>query len=694
MPDTAAPIARLPRPQVPPAGRPFSGPETLLVGALVIAALYFGREVFVPVALATLLCFLLEPLVRLLRRCRLGRVPSILVAVVLAFAVIGGLGTIIGSQVAHLAENLPEYQATITRKLEALRGSTAQSGVVERASSLLKDLGNEVKKTPDKEGGPIAPSAGSPTGQMQKPIPVEIREPPPTPLQLLQNIISPLLSPLATTGVVIIFLVFILLQREDLRDRFIRLAGTHDLQRTTRALDDAAARLSRYFLMQSAINAVFGVIIGGGLWLIGVPNPALWGILGGLLRFVPYVGAPIAAIFPATLAIAVDPGWSMLVWTLALFLVTEPIMGQVVEPLLYGHSTGLSAVAVVVSAAFWTWLWGPIGLLLSTPLTVCLVVLGRHVERLQFLDVMLGDRPALAPEETFYQRVLAGDPGEIAEQAEAFLKTGSLIDFYDEVALKGLALAQTDASRGALDEERRLRVKETIDEVIDDLSDHESIVRPTENVEEGKSAATQPPPALSPDEVPPAWRGQPVLCVAGRGALDEAAAALLAQLLDGYGIGARILPAQAALAANLAHFDAASVQVICLSYLDAGSFTHARYLVRRLRRKAPSAPILVGFWALAEEDQSRRDSVLRATGADHLVISFRETIEDIVALVRQVATDSQPPAAPAPEARPARPAMEPQALAARRSLDTVSPDHMKPATPDRWEPAGNVPAEP
>ena len=220
-----------------------------------------------------------------------------------------------------------------------------------------------------------------------------------TPLQLLQAIVGPLLAPLATTGIVIIFLLFILLQREDLRDRFIRLAGARDLQRTTRALDDGAYRLSRYFLTQSAINATFGVLIGTGLFFIGVPHPVLWGILGMLLRMVPYIGAPIAAIFPAALAIAVDPGWSMLFRTLGLFAVIEPIMGQVVEPLLYGHSTGLSAVAVVVAAVFWTWLWGPIGLLLSTPLTVCLVVLGRHFEHLEFLDVLLGAEPALSPQE-------------------------------------------------------------------------------------------------------------------------------------------------------------------------------------------------------------------------------------------------------------------------------------------------------
>jgi len=654
MPNPAAPITALPRAQVPAAGRPFSAPETLIIGALVVAALYVGREVFVPLALATLLGFVLAPLVRLLRRFRLGRVPSVLIAVVLAFAVIGGLGAVIGSQVAHLAENLPEYQATIARKLNALRGSATQGGVVERASSLLKDLGDEVKKSNEPAAGAAAPETHVSEPQPQKPIPVEIREPPPTPLQFVQSLIAPLLSPLATTGVVIIFLIFILLQREDLRDRFIRLAGSHDLQRTTRALDDAAARLSRYFLMQSAINASFGVIVGVGLWLIGVPNPALWGILGALLRFVPYVGAAVAAIFPAALAIAVDPGWSMLLWTVALFLITEPVMGQAVEPLLYGHSTGLSAVAVVVSAAFWTWLWGPIGLLLSTPLTVCLVVLGRHVEHLQFLDVMLGDRPALAPEESFYQRVLAGDSDEVAEQAEAFLATNSLTAYYDEVARKGLALAQLDASREALDEERRQRIKETIDEVIDDLSDHEDILpapkraAAADDDDDGAAAApTPPPPVLRAEELAPEWRGEPVLCIAGRGTLDAAAAALLGQLLEKHGIGARTLPTQAVSASNLPLLDTTGIRMICLSYLDAGSFTHARFLARRLRRRLPSVPIVVGLLTLAAQDEGGPAKALTATGADHIAASFREAVEHVV----RAAQDAAPGKPAAEESR-------------------------------------------
>ncbi|HEX2475614.1 MAG TPA: AI-2E family transporter, partial [Lacipirellulaceae bacterium] len=318
---------------------------------------------------------------------------------------------------------------------------------------------------------------------------------------------------------------FILLQREDLRNRFIKLAGSHDLQKTTAALDDAATRLSRLFLMQLALNAAFGVVIGTGLWVIGIPSPVLWGILAAVLRFVPYIGAIISAVFPLTLAAAVDPGWSMLLWTAALFLVVEPLMGHVIEPLLYGHSTGLSPVAVVASAAFWTALWGPVGLVLATPLTICLVVLGRHVERLEFLDAMFGDRPPLSPPEIFYQRVLAGDPAEAVDKAEEFLKEHTLSTYYDEVALPGLKLAQNDVARGALDGLQTERIKAAVIEVVEDLADQDDgrPERATTHDPEAAAAVERPDdaipalPVVKKEDLAPEWQADtPVLCAAGR----------------------------------------------------------------------------------------------------------------------------------------------------------------------------------
>ena len=606
-----------------PAGTPTSPLGILAVGVIVIAALYFAREIFVPLALAILLSFALGPLVALLRRWYLGGVLSVIAAVLFAFLVIFGVVALIGGQVTHLAENLPQYQSNITNKIHSLRSSTAESGIVGRASGMLKDLSNEITRAtpPTDSKAPSAASVAPRGAQQQPPIPVEIHQPDATALQIIQAIIGPLIQPLATTGIVIIFVVFFLLQREDLRDRFIRLAGARDLQRTTKGLDDAARRLSRYLLVQTALNASFGILIATGLWLIGVPNPLLWGILAMLLRFVPYIGPVIAAIFPATLALAIDPGWSMLFWTGALFLVVEPIMGQVVEPLLYGRSAGLSAVAVVVAAAFWTWLWGPVGLLLSTPLTLCLVVVGRHVERLEFLDIILGDQPALTQQENFYQRMLANDPDEAARQAEDFLKDNPLSAYYDEVAVGGLALAQLDVNRGVLEHERRVRIKQAVLGLIDDLSDHtDSSPTPKEGeVESG--AALQ-------EKTPWAWRGKTVMCVAGRGSLDEAAAAMLGQLLEKQGIAARVVPSDAVTTENIFRLDVTDVDVVCLSYLEAGGFTNARYLVRRLRRRLPNAQILVGFWTLTEE-AAENHNALRESGADRVLTSLRQAAEQV-----------------------------------------------------------------
>src|SRR6202023_2030881 len=295
-----------------------------------------------------------------------------------------------------------------------------------------------------------------------KPIPVEVRQPDPGALQTLAALISPLVAPLATAGVVVVFVIFILLQQRDLRNRLVRLAGSQDLQRPPAAMSDAGERLNRLFLTQLMLNAAFGLVIGSGLWLIGVPSAPLWGIMGMILRFIPYVGAIIAAIFPLVLAAAFGPGWSMVLWTAALFLVVEHIFGHGIEPLLYGHSSGLSPVAVIASATFWTWMWGPIGLILATPVTICMVVLGRHVDRLKFLEVMFGDEPPLTPAETVYQRMLARDPVEAAEQAQVFLREKPLVAYYDEILLEGLRLAQTDAERGLLDQERMEHVRDAV----------------------------------------------------------------------------------------------------------------------------------------------------------------------------------------------------------------------------------------
>nr|WP_246649413.1 AI-2E family transporter [Bradyrhizobium canariense] len=577
-----------------------------ILAAIIVMVLYYGREIIIPIALAVLLSFVLAPLVRLVQRLRIPRSLAVVSVVVIAFAFIFAMGSLLATQLAQLAGDLPRYQSTISEKIQSFRETTAGRGTLERASSMLKDLSKELDKP--KEAANSLGTIAAPKAAAPRPVPVEVLQPDPGALESLQTLISPLLHPLATTGIIVIFVIFILLQREDLRNRLIRLAGSDDLQRTTAALDDAASRLSRLFLIQLLVNGSFGIIIGMGLWLIGVPSAILWGILAAVLRFVPYIGAVIAAAFPLALAVAVDPTWTMLLWTIALFVVVEPVVGHVLEPMVYGHSTGLSPVAVVASATFWTALWGPIGLVLATPLTVCLVVLGRHVERLEFLDVMFGDRPALSPPEIFYQRMLAGDPTEASAKAEEFLKERSLSSYYDEVALRGLQLAQADAERGALDPDRLTKIRDAVQEFANNISEQDERppqkVNPTTDVEatsaiEGvaEDAPYESLRVLRKEDLPSEWQGDhPVLCLAGRNPIDEAAAIMLAQLTGAHGLSARVEAAEALSTANIFRLETAGVAIVCLVYMDASSPAHMRYSVRRLRRKLPKATIILGCW--------------------------------------------------------------------------------------------------
>ncbi|OSI61407.1 transporter [Bradyrhizobium canariense] len=596
-----------------------------ILAAIIVMVLYYGREIIIPIALAVLLSFVLAPLVRLVQRLRIPRSLAVVSVVVIAFAFIFAMGSLLATQLTQLAGDLPRYQSTISEKIQSFRETTAGRGTLERASSMLKDLSKELDKP--KEAANSLGTIAAPKAAAPRPVPVEVLQPDPGALESLQTLISPLLHPLATTGIIVIFVIFILLQREDLRNRLIRLAGSDDLQRTTAALDDAASRLSRLFLIQLLVNGSFGIVIGMGLWLIGVPSAILWGILAAVLRFVPYIGAVIAAAFPLALAVAVDPTWTMLLWTIALFVVVEPVVGHVLEPMVYGHSTGLSPVAVVASATFWTALWGPIGLVLATPLTVCLVVLGRHVERLEFLDVMFGDRPALSPPEIFYQRMLAGDPTEASAKAEEFLKERSLSSYYDEVALRGLQLAQADAERGALDPDRLTKIRDAVQEFANNISEQDERpppkVGPTTDVEatsaiEGvaEDAPYESLRVLRKEDLPTGWQGEhPVLCVAGRNPIDEAAAIMLAQLTGAHGLSARVEAAEALSTANIFRLETTGVAIVCLVYMDASSPAHMRYSVRRLRRKLPKATIILGCW-MKDIDPAALESLREGAKAD------------------------------------------------------------------------------
>ncbi|AWN44387.1 phytochrome sensor protein [Methylobacterium durans] len=594
---------------------------------LAVAVLYFGRDIFVPFALALLLSFALAPPVLWLRRLRLPKVAAIAITVSLAFGLIGGIGFIVAGQLVQLAGNLPAYQDTIKTKLQTLRTDAPGGGVVAQVTETIKDLSQELSEPkPAGSSGTVPGTLTQP--KARAPIPVTIEQGAAQPIQIIQTVLGPIIAPLATAGLVIVFVVFILIEREDLRDRFLKLVGADDLQTSSEAINDAAARVSRYLLMQLVVNLTYGVPLGLGLYLIGVPNPFLWGLLAALLRFVPYLGPFLAALFPVALAFAVDPGWSMLGWTIALFLVLELISNNVVEPWLYGTSTGLSSLAIIMAAIFWTSLWGPVGLFLSTPLTVCLVVIGRYVPQLEFLGVLLGSEPVLAPEQRFYQRLLSGNAEEAVEIAENYVDEKSALAFYDEVALPALRLAEVDRRRTTSDKDFRLIVAEGTMAVVREVAEHVRERRPTVATD----AADSTEAAAQSEIAEPVEAPDPVLCVAGRTELDEAAAAMLAQILvDDAGVQSRVLPASAISLDALGRLDLTSVKVVCLSYFHPKPEVYVRYVCRRLKRRSPKLKIVAGLWGRTSVKADDLEDVARALAADAVAPSIEEVRRNVLA---------------------------------------------------------------
>lgn len=610
-----------PRPQFPVLSAPSDARTAILQGmliaTLVIAALYFGRDVLVPLALAILLSFVLTRPLVMLRRIGVPRILAVAIVVSCAFATIFALGWLVSREATQLAADLPGYRYALSEKIKNLRAGAPASPVLEKAGDVLSELQKELTAP---EGGALpAPQAGAGAKpSSDPPIQVEVRQPEPSVFELLQRVAGTLLPPLATAGIVLIFVVFMLLQRDDLRDRFIRVLGSSDLQRSTTTLNDAATRLSKFFLRQLLINSAFGVLIALALWAIGIPSPLVWGVLATLMRFVPFVGSYIGAIPALLLAAVVDPGWSTFLIVLALYVVSELVMGQVVEPLVFGRGTGVSPLAVIVSTVFWTWLWGPLGLLLAMPITVCLAVLGRHVEDLRLFQVLLGDEPALTPEQTFYQRALSGDAAEASYQAELCLKDRGFESCLEDVVLAALRLAERDARRGQLDAEQAERVSDTIKEMLDNLADFEPRRwfskrrhKPDQAAEAAGGLAsldaaenggdeTETAPVIDRAELAPGWQvDEAVLCIGGRTELDGAAAALLAEVLKKRGLAAKALESEAISAGHIASLAGTEAKLVCLCYLGAGTGpAHIRYLVRRLRRILPQGTaILVAYFA-------------------------------------------------------------------------------------------------
>ena len=606
----------------------------ILVGVVLI--LYFARAVLIPLALALTLNFLLTPLVTSLQKLRLGRVPAVALGTLIFFAALGGLGWIVARQLLQVANNLPEYRLSIHNKIEALHSSP--DSALGRATETVKEIDRELSdseiNTPA-TGSSGRPAASSPTPETAKtassastPLPVQVVAPQPGGLRYLREVMGPLLQPLGTAGMVLIFTIFILIKQEDLRDRFLRLMGVGQLHAMTLALDDAARRISRYLIMQFLVNAGYGICFGLGLFLIGVPNALLWGVIAGLLRIVPYAGALAATAFPLVLALAVFNGWGPPLLVLALFALLELIASNVIEPLLYGAHTGISSLALLVTTVFWTILWGWAGLVLAVPLTVCVIVLGRYVPRMSFLHVLLGDETALSVEAQFYQRLLALDQEDARTIAHNFLKTHPLASLYDKVLVPALTLAEQDRHKGALDETRESFLFLGVSEIISELA----VYRPEEVAPKSKKLisrwrATEQPelPAIHAEPVPTAVR---IFCLAANDRADEITGSMLAQLLERAGHGVLSLPFDSPFEEILTHLSPEPQDVICISALPPFAFAQASALCQRIRVQFPKIKILAGIWGFPDDLGNGKER-FGATQPDSLVASLARAVEQI-----------------------------------------------------------------
>jgi predicted PurR-regulated permease PerM len=598
-------------------------PAQVALGVLAVAAilglLYLGRPILVPVTLAVVLSFAIGPLVRVSRQLGLGHVSSVLGAVAATGLVVLMLATVIGTQAVQMASNLPAYQETFRANVRELR--TAALARLEptwkAAERMLDPLEGEGAESGGKEELRSPPLATAPTSV----IPVEIRQPKATPTQWLQRLLALVWGPLGSAGIVVVVLIFVLLEREALRDRFIRLAGGSDLRATTTAINDAGERLSRYLVRQFAVNAGVGVVIWTALTAIGLPHATLVASLTAVLRFVPFLGVPIAAVLAALLALATAPGWTMLGLTLTVFVVVQLITSQVIEPRLYGHATGLSPLSIVLATLFWGWLWGPIGVIIATPLTLCLAVAGRHAESLGFLDIVLGDAPALTMAQKFYQRALSADAEEIISDAREFLKRRPLAAYCDTVLMPALQLGRGDLAAGDITPHQQLELRNAIVRVVEALDGsaraplfgrrHATVL---EDASAGrllrqKRLLRQRSEAAraSPDAKARAAPGSLVLCV-GLGTLgDDLATELLVRILRELHVDARHLTVEDLHAPPPPEVALTAIGAVCIvSFTPGEEREKGGHLAQEIRSKLPHAYLLALLppSVLAEVDQS------------------------------------------------------------------------------------------
>jgi len=589
-----------------------------------IAALYFAREILIPLAFALTLTFILSPVVALVERSRIGRVPSVAVTILVTMAAAGCVGGIIAIQLVDVAQELPRYRQNIQAKMAALRIPT--KGPLGLAANSLKEVAHDFSTlgAPSPEPGPPVQNRkqhAAPT-TTAAPLPVQIVPPPANELEYARDLVQPVLRPLAMTGLVLIFAVFILIKKFDLRHRLFRLVGLGQINIMTKVLDDAAQRVSRYLLMQILVNVGFGVLFGFGLYLIGVPYAALWGGIAGLLRIVPYVGTMAAAALPIALSLAAFDNWlpPLLVFLLYCFL--EGIVGNFVEPWLYGANTGISSLALLVAVVFWTLLWGPAGLILSTPLTVCVVVLGRYVPQLSFLHVLLGDEVVLGAEAQIYQRLLAMDQPEARAIVDRFLKERTLVELYDSVLMPALSQVEQDRHKGSIDAIREEFLFLSINDMITELSEYQLAHRAPPA--QGTAAASGPAERA----------GARIICLPANDRADEVTAAMLAQILEQAGYAALSLPmARASLLEMLVLLEIRPDDVICISALPPFAFQPARTMCKLIRERFPKVKLVVGVWGFSGDTEKAMVRFER-TQPDRLTTSIAQAVEQIQELLQ------------------------------------------------------------
>jgi predicted PurR-regulated permease PerM len=561
---------------------------------LVVVVLYWAQSVLVPIALAILLTFVLAPPVTWLERW-VGRIPAVLTVVALVFSVLGLAGWGLARQMDHLAEDLPRYRVNILAKIADVRGA-GKGGTVEKLQETIDDITTDLGKT------------NAPRGTVSRPVVIA-----PAKVAGFSGFawLGPMVGPVSTAGLVLAMVIFMLLERRDLRDRLIGLIGHGQLAITTRALDEAGTRVSRQLLMQSLVNLVYGIAAGAGLYVLGVPYPLVWAALGTVLRFIPYLGPILSAGAPIMVSLAATEGWAGPLWVIGLFVVLELFTNLVLETVLYAGAAGVSPVALLVSVAFWTWLWGPLGLLMATPLTVCLIVLGKHVPGLEFVGTLLADTPALAPECGYYQRLLARDLSEAADLVERYIKAESPRSVYDALLLPALNYAERDRLERRLSPEEETAVIDATREMLSDAA--ESIRR-----------LDPEPPA--PADAPAAGPREPlrVLGYATNGVGDELALVMLAHLLDDLPIAVEITSERLQASEVVALVQARGVSVVCFADLPPSPPSKTRYLVKRLRAALPDVRIVVGRWGPPElADESTQ--LLRDSGANLVASTLLET---------------------------------------------------------------------